>query len=72
MRKTVCKRLRKLALVKAPAAASPYKGLITRFMTNKRDAKGKQIVIDRTTILCTGQRRAYQDLKRDYRRSKAI
>jgi hypothetical protein len=69
MRKTVCKRLRKQALLLAPATKRT--NFITRFWTGKTDAEGKKITFDRTTVVCGGYRRAYQDLKRDYRRRMA-
>jgi hypothetical protein len=69
MRGTVSKRLRKEAARTAQGTA--YQGKVTRFMTNKTDSRGRQVVIDRTTLICAGFRRVYQDLKRDYRRKKA-
>lgn len=69
MRKTVCKRLRKEALRIAPP--TEYRGRIKRFWTGKHNSEGKKITFDHTTVVCTGFRRAHQDLKRDYRRNKA-
>jgi hypothetical protein len=69
MRKTVCKRLRKQAVASAPP--TEYRGRIRRFMTDKKDYKGRQVVIDRTTVVCIGMRRAYQDLKKAYRKGRA-
>jgi hypothetical protein len=69
MRKTVCKRLRKQASLIAPATKRVNH--IKRFWTGKYDMEGNKITVDHVTIIHSGYRRAYQDLKRNYRRSKA-
>jgi len=66
MRKTVAKRLRKEALRKI-GPETKRTGFITRYFTGKKDSMGNLRTIDHTTIICSGHRRAYQDLKKVYR-----
>lgn len=73
MRGTVAKRLRKEASRSANDQESKpsIKRMIKRFFTGKVDENGERVIIseNRDTVVYTGFRRIYQDMKRDHRRA---
>ena len=66
MRGTVAKRIRNEARRKAANKPTKYNVTWVEKWFVKTDDKGKKIIKVRGTIMCTGYRRIYQDMKREY------
>ena len=69
MRGTVAKRIRNISRVMSAKNPTEYRVRWYERLLGKTGSDGKPARIRVGTIFCTGFRRVYQDMKRDYKRN---